>query len=88
MPNSGWSGFFPKAALGAFGILFTLLVGYFVWLGTAVIEVREKAIIIEARLVNIEDGVNSLDESRRRRIDARIEQNRQRIGELDNGNGE
>jgi hypothetical protein len=74
--KSEWVGFPQKAALGAFGILFTLLVGYFIWLGTTIVEVRQKVIAIEA-------SVKALNESRREQADAKAESNKQRIDALE-----
>ena len=74
--NTGWEGFFPKVVLGAFGIIFTMLLAYFVWLGTAVVEVRAKVTAIEA-------AVTSLNISRQSGLDARAESNKRRIDALE-----
>lgn len=76
MPNSGWAGFFPKAVLGACGILFTMLVGYFIWLGTTLVEVKQKVEAIDA-------SVKILNETRREQVEARSESNKQRIDALE-----
>lgn len=76
MPNSGWSGFVPKMTLGALGILFTLLVGYFIWLGTTLVTVKNK-------VANIEIQVISLNESRQAGTEQLSHENSQRITQLE-----
>ena len=71
-----WSGFPQKAALGALGILFTVLVGYFIWLGTAMVEVRQKVTAIELT-------VKSLSETRRIAQQEDQDSNAQRLDALE-----
>ena len=78
-----WHGFLPKLALGAFGIMFTMLVGYFVWLGTAVVEVRAKVTNIEASVASLNRSVADLNQTRREQADAKSESNSARIGALE-----
>lgn len=72
--SSGWTDFPQKMVLGAFGILFTMLVGYFIWLGTAMVEVRAKVIEIERRMTQLDIGKDRdallKAESNRQRLDA------------------
>lgn len=83
MPNTGWEGFYPKAALGAFGILFTLLIGYFIWLGTTIVEVRSKVTGIEASVKHLEANMKIIDANRTERADEKSESNKQRIDALE-----
>lgn len=76
MAKSDWRGFPQKLALAAAGILFTILVSYFIWLGTAVTEVRYK-------VTTIEMTVKSLNDTRRREQQAGQHRNAQRIEALE-----
>lgn len=78
MPNTGWEGFIPRMTLGALGILFAALVGYFIWLGTTLIAVRQD-------VATIKITVGSLDESRQTEIEQRSRINSQRLNELEYG---
>lgn len=74
--DNHWAGFLPKLALGAFGIMFTILLGYFIWLGTTVIDVRSKVTAIEV-------AVKSLNATRARQLDSRADSNTQRLNALE-----
>lgn len=76
MPNTGWTGFVPKLALGAAGILFALLVGYFIWLGTTLVTVKQDVAVIKG-------DVSSLKEARERDTAAKSESNKRRIDALE-----
>lgn len=73
-PKADWTGFPQKLVLGAFGILFTMLVTYFIWLGTEMVEVRQKVTSIESRLavIDLRKDTDQLmkSESNKQRLDA------------------
>lgn len=63
--------------IGSYLVLFGALVGYFIWLGTAVIDIRE-------RVKGLEITTAALSTARDRTIDQRIDTNTRRIENLGN----
>lgn len=78
MSENNWEGFPQKVALGALGIMFTVLIAYFVWLGTAMVEVRGK-------VTNIELAIKSLNETRQVTASDKSENNSRRLDALEGG---
>lgn len=62
--------------VGSYLVLFGALVGYFIWLGTTILDIRE-------RVARIEVAAESLRAARERAVDERANRNTRRIEHLE-----
>lgn len=68
--------FATKALVVLLGVISSALLGFFIWLSTAVIDIRE-------RVVRIEVTAQALAEARQRAIDQRSQHNSDRLDRLE-----
>lgn len=70
------NGFAAKVLIILLGVLFSALLGFFIWLATTIIDIRE-------RVVRIEVTAQTLAESRQRQLEQRAQHNSDRLDQLE-----